>query len=61
MATANTQQGKPVQVNDFVTLAPGQVTVVSGSGVTASVTVKFNSGATVVVLGSDIASGAQTL
>lgn len=61
MSIANNQLGKPMQVNDLVTPAPAKITGISGSGPSASVTIQFASGASVTVLGSDIASGAQTL
>lgn len=55
------QLGKFMQVGDKVSPAPVQVTGISGTGPSGSVTIQFASGASVTVLGSDIASGAQTL
>lgn len=61
MSIANNQLGQKMQVSDKVTPAPATITGISGTGISASVTIQFASGASVTVLGSDIASAAQTL
>lgn len=61
MATGTTRAGKPVETNDYVTLV-GQVTNVSGSGPTATLTVTLaGSGNSISAQANDAAAATQTL
>lgn len=57
----STRSGKPINLNDYVTIQ-GQVTAVSGTGPTASLTVTLSgSGLTATVQGNDVGASTQTL
>ena len=53
MATGNSRDGKPVTVGDSATIC-GQVTNITGSGSTASVTVLLDSGLSIVAQARDM-------
>jgi len=59
MAQATTRSGKPVETGDQVTVV-GNVTNVSGTGPTATLTVSTPSGQSISVQGQDVYA-AQTL
>jgi len=53
MATGNSRDGKPVTTGDYATIV-GQITSISGSGSTASVTVLLDSGLSIVAQARDM-------